>query len=62
MNVYFDVRQFVLRELRDHARTVLEDVHLLAFHYQWPEKDILALPRQRRLHYANALRGQWSAI
>jgi hypothetical protein len=62
MDVYFDVRQFVLRELRDHARTVLEDVHLLAFHYQWPEKDILALPRQRRLHYANALRGQWSAM
>lgn len=60
MNFYFDVRQFVLRELRDHARTVLEDVHLLAFHYQWPEKDILALPRSRRLHYANTLRGQWS--
>jgi hypothetical protein len=61
MNFFFDVRQFVLRELRDRASTVLEDVHLLAFHYQWPEKEILALPRNRRLLYANALRGQWSA-
>ena len=61
MNFYFDVHQFVLRELRDHAATVYDDVHLLAFYYKWPEEDILALPRSRRAHYAEALRGQGSA-
>lgn len=61
MNSYFDVQQFVLRELRDHAAMVFEDVHLLAYYYKWPEQDILALPRSRRTHYAEALRSQRSA-
>ena len=59
MNFYFDVQQFVLRELRDHAASVYEDVHLLAFHYKWTEEDILRLPRSRRAHYTEAVRS-WS--
>jgi hypothetical protein len=51
----------VLRELRDHAATIFEDVHLLAVYYKWPEEDILALPRSRRLRYGAALRDQGSA-
>lgn len=61
MNFYFDVQQFVLRELRDHAAMIFEDVHLLALHYKWPEENILALPRRRRELYAEALRSQGSA-
>lgn len=61
MSSYFDVQQFVLRELRDHASMVYDDVHLLAYYYKWPEEDILALPRSRRTHYAEALRNQRSA-
>ena len=61
MNFYFDVRQFVLNELREHAATIFEDVHLLASYYKWREADILALPRSRRARYAEALRGRWGA-
>lgn len=58
MRIYFDVRPFVLRELRDHAHSVYQDVHLLALHYKWPEENILALPQKRRRHYAAMLRSQ----
>ena len=61
MKFHFYVTPFVLRELRDHAATIFEDVHLLAVYYKWPEEDILALPRSRRLRYGAALRDQGSA-
>ena len=56
LSFHFDVVRFVLREIRDHAATLFEEVHLLAIHYKWPEEDILALPRSRRLRYGEALR------
>jgi hypothetical protein len=55
---YFDVQSFVLRELRNHAASVYQDVHLLALHYKWPERQILELPRSRRMHYVEMLREQ----
>ncbi len=58
---YFDVRSFVLGELRNHAGTVYQDVHLLAFHYKWPERQILELPSARRMHYVQMLREQGAA-
>jgi hypothetical protein len=61
MDFYFDVREFVLRELRDHAAPIYQEVHLLALYYKWPEQHILALPGKRRTHYAEALRNQGSA-
>jgi hypothetical protein len=54
--VHFDAREFALRELRDQAAFVYEDTHLLARHYHWPESEILALPRGRRLQYVEMLR------
>jgi len=59
--VYFDPRQFTLRELRDQAVFIYEDTHLLAEHYHWPEAEILALPRDRRLRYAEMVRAARSA-
>ncbi|HMD96328.1 MAG TPA: hypothetical protein VKM93_03220 [Terriglobia bacterium] len=56
LTVYFDVQSFVLRELRERAASLYHDVHLLAFHYKWAEETILALPRDRRLCYAEMLR------
>jgi hypothetical protein len=53
--VYFDLERFVLTELRDQAAYLYRDVHLLAKHYHWPEQTILALPRYRRLQYAEIL-------
>ncbi len=52
---YFDVQTYVLRELMDQAKFVFEEVHLLAEHYHWSERDILSLPRQRRYRYVDAI-------
>ena len=54
--VFFDARGFALRELRNQASFVYADAHLLARHYHWPEAEILALPRDRRVRYAEMLR------
>ena len=56
VDVYFDVQKYVLRELRDRAKQVYEDVHLLALNYRWSEESILLLPRNRRMLYADMLR------
>jgi len=59
--IYYDPRQFTLQELRDQAAFVYEDIHLLAQHYHWPEVEILALPRDRRIRYAEMVRASRSA-
>lgn len=56
VDVYFDVQNYVLRELRDRAKQVYEDVHLLALNYRWSEESILLLPRSRRMLYAEMVR------
>ncbi|HEX3437619.1 MAG TPA: hypothetical protein VHT24_12690 [Pseudacidobacterium sp.] len=61
MEIYFDVQVFVLRELRNLAAGVYEDVHLLARHYKWAEEKILALPRGRRVRYAEMIRDEGAA-
>lgn len=58
LTVFFDVTQFVLRELKDQASYVYEEVHLLALNYHWPEAKILDLPRSRRMQYAEMVREQ----
>ena len=56
VTVYFDVQKYVLRELRNRASRIYEDVHLLALNYRWSEESILMLPRNRRILYAEMLR------
>jgi hypothetical protein len=58
IDVYFDVQGYVLRELRNHAGSVYQDVHLLALNYRWSEESILRLPSSRRIFYAELLRQQ----
>jgi hypothetical protein len=55
IQIYFDVEQFVLRELRDDAAFIFQEIHILAYHYHWSEAEILSLPRNRRSHYAEML-------
>jgi hypothetical protein len=62
VDMYFDVQQFVLSELRDQAASIYEDVHMLALHYHWSQAEILALPRTRRVHYAEMLRQERSLV
>jgi len=52
MSVTFDPSSYVLAELARRARDVYDEVHLLARSYHWAERDILALPQERRQRYA----------
>jgi uncharacterized protein (UPF0212 family) len=56
VEAYFDVEQFVLRELRAVAGEVYDDVHHIASAYGWSEDEILAMPRSRRTAYAERIR------
>jgi hypothetical protein len=58
--VYFDARQFCLRELRDRAAFIYQDIDLLARRYHWSEADILTMPRVRRTNYAELARQEAS--
>ena len=54
--VFFDARSFCLRELRDRAAFLYEDVDLIARRYHWSENEILSLPFFRRTAYAELAR------
>jgi hypothetical protein len=54
--VYFDPQDFTLRELRDDAAFVFEEIHLIASRYHWSEERIMRLPGQRRVQYAEIIR------
>src|SRR6266853_964065 len=54
--VYFDARQFCLRELRDRAAFIYQDIDLLARRYHWSETEILTMPHIRRTNYAELAR------
>lgn len=57
----FDAASFLLQELDARASTLFEEVHALALHYHWSEREILAMAPSRRERYigllAEALRG-----
>jgi predicted RNA-binding Zn-ribbon protein involved in translation (DUF1610 family) len=54
--VELDVQRYCTAELRLLAGSVFEDVHAIAASFHWPESEILALPRERRLRYAELAR------
>jgi hypothetical protein len=56
LRFFFNVRSFVLQELRRFAAGVYREVHLLALHYHWGEDRILALPSLRRARYVELIR------
>jgi hypothetical protein len=58
----FDPLRYTLRELRDLAAFVHEDVHRIARSYHWSETEILALPAERRARYAELARMEGSAL
>jgi hypothetical protein len=51
ITAHFEPRAYCLRELRERARFIHEDVDMLASRYHWPEDSILALPNRRRQAY-----------
>jgi hypothetical protein len=52
----FQPRQYCLRELRERARFVYDDIDALAERYHWSERAILRLPAARRTHYVERAR------
>ena len=52
VSAWFDPLQYVLRELREQAAFVYDDVCAIARLTHWSEADILALPAMRRARYA----------
>jgi len=56
VTVNFEARQYCLRELRDRAAFIYQEVDLLARRYHWTESDILDLPHVRRMHYVELAR------
>lgn len=53
-----DMAYLVLRELKSSTRRLEEEVHLLAWHYHWPESEILAMTRQKRGRYVRLIQDQ----
>lgn len=56
----FDVSDFFFRELQARHHGIFEEVHLLAYHYHWNEKDILEMTSRRRQRYLGLLADQLS--
>lgn len=57
-----DVRELCLAELGFLSGAVLDEVHLLASAYHWPEQVILDLPSRRRTSYAERVRRAYSTV
>lgn len=53
--VGFDSAAFLLQELDERAALMLREVHLLASHYGWSERDILQMPAHRRARYVGLI-------
>jgi hypothetical protein len=47
----FDALTFLLREIISSVRSVEHDVHYLAWHYHWSEREILSMTRRKRQRY-----------
>jgi hypothetical protein len=57
-----DARELCLAELRFLANSVLDDVHVIAAAYGWPEAAILGLPSSRRTRYAGLIGGRTAGL
>lgn len=52
----FDITSFFLTEMRANLHGLEREVHFLALHYHWSEREILSLPRRKRRRYVALLR------
>ena len=56
-----DVTSFFLNELQHNRRMLEREVHFIAWHYHWPEREILALTRRKRRRYIDLIQGDSTA-
>ena len=52
-----DLTSFFLDELQQNRRVLEREVHFIAWHYHWPEREILALTRRKRRRYIELIQG-----
>ncbi|MGD9100098.1 MAG: hypothetical protein PVF45_06425 [Anaerolineae bacterium] len=53
--VNFDLQEFFFGELRTSLDLLYRQVHYLAYHYHWSEREILDMPREKRHKYIEVL-------
>jgi hypothetical protein len=58
---HLDLTAFFLDELHQSRRMLEREVHCIAWHYHWPEREILALTRRKRRRYIELIRSDSSA-
>ncbi|GGT11611.1 hypothetical protein ACFFV7_36125 [Nonomuraea spiralis] len=51
----FDVQRFFLGDLRIEGEQLYHEVHYLAYHYHWSEREIMEMTRERRRTYIDVL-------
>lgn len=56
----FDIQDFFFGEVVATPDLLLREVHHLALHYHWAERDILGMPRDRRQRYLSILADEMS--
>jgi len=57
---HLDLTSFFLDELQQNRRVLEREVHFIAWHYHWPEREILALTRRKRRRYIELIQGDSS--
>lgn len=58
----FDLQDFFFGELETSRDLLYRQVHYLAYHYHWSEREILELPREKRLAYIDILADEIEAL
>ncbi|MGK8558166.1 DUF6760 family protein [Nocardia gipuzkoensis] len=51
----FDIQRFFFGEFRTDNATLYREVHYLAYHYHWSEREILGFTRDKRHRYIDVL-------
>jgi hypothetical protein len=51
----FDLQRFFFGELQTDRDLLYRQVHYLAYHYHWGEREIMAMPRNKRQRYIGLL-------
>jgi hypothetical protein len=47
----FDIASFLKQRMTERAQVLYREVHLLAFHYHWSERDIVGMSARKRQRY-----------
>lgn len=56
--VPFDLHRFFFGALRADTDLLYRDVHYLAYHYHWSEREIMEMTREKRRQYVDSLAGE----